>query len=255
MSDELAIECREVGKIYKLDLWFQGGLKNALLRHSWLGGNPADRRVVQALVDVSFEVRRGENFAIIGSNGSGKSTTLGLMAGVLRPSRGQVIVRGRVSPLLELGAGFHPELSGWDNIVLNGILLGMTKRLVMSRMEQIIEFSGLRESIDNPLRTYSSGMVARLGFSVVVHLEPEILLIDEVLAVGDAQFAKKCLAEMDRFKNSPTTIVFVSHDLASVERLCERAAVLDHGKLRFVGPSAEAVRVYSDNLAGIQSGR
>lgn len=246
MSEDAVIEFNGVTMVYQLDAWFRSGLKNAIVGNGPFARRKKNRaRSVTALRDVTFSVRRGENFAIIGQNGSGKSTTLGLIAGVLRPTQGAVHVYGRVSPLLELGAGFHPELTGRDNIALNGILLGMTRRVVMSKAEEIIEFSGIREFIDNPLRTYSSGMIGRLGFSVVVHLEPEILLIDEVLAVGDAEFAQKCIAAIERFRNSDTTIVLVTHGMASVQSLCDRAAVLAHGRLRYVGPTDEAVRLYT----------
>jgi lipopolysaccharide transport system ATP-binding protein len=248
------IAFENVTMIYQLDAWFRAGIKNAILRGGPWGQGNGRPRAVTALHNVSFHIERGEKFAIIGQNGSGKSTTLGLIAGVLRPTVGKVTVRGRISPLLELGAGFNAELSGRDNIVLNGILLGMTRRVVMSKIEEIIEFSGIREYIDNPLRTYSSGMMARLGFSVVVHLDPEILLIDEVLAVGDAEFARKCTAMIDKFRNSETTIVLVTHDMASAQRLCQRAAVLQHGALRFVGPSADAVSAYTGNVGAPSAG-
>lgn len=245
MSSEPIIAFDDVTMVYRLGSWFQAGIKSAILKGGWLRGRRRSARSVTAIEGVSFSVNRGEKFAIIGQNGSGKSTALGMVAGVLRPTRGQVHVRGRVSPLLELGAGFHPELSGRDNIVLNGILLGMTRRKVLEKLDEIIEFSGLDEYIDNPLRTYSSGMMARLGFSVVIHLEPEILLIDEVLAVGDAAFATKCVAAIDRLRDSDTTIVLVTHDMPSVQRLCDRAALLRHGRLEFVGPTAEAVQNYA----------
>jgi len=245
LSEDPIIEFDDVTMIYRLGSWFQAGIKSAIVRGGWLRGKRRPARAVTALEGVSFRIHRGEKFAIIGQNGSGKSTTLGLVAGVLRPTRGRMTVRGRVSPLLELGAGFHPELSGRDNIVLNGILLGMTRRKVLSRLDEIIEFSGIAESIDNPLRTYSSGMMARLGFSVVIHLEPEILLIDEVLAVGDAEFAAKCVAAIDRLRDSDTTIVLVTHDMPSVQRLCDRAALLRQGRLVFVGPTEEAIQLYA----------
>lgn len=244
LSDETLIDFANVTKTYRPHSRVTAGLKNAVLHWARSQKDQAGSYTVTALKEVSFRVKRGESFGIIGKNGSGKSTTLALIAGVMRPSSGHVRVGARVSPLLELGAGFHPELTGRNNIVLNGVLLGMTKRVVMARMEEIVEFSGLGEFIDRPLRTYSSGMVARLGFSVVVHLEPELLLIDEVLAVGDAEFSQKCTIEIEKIKNSGTTVVLVSHDVASVQRLCDRAALLEQGHLSFVGPAAEAVALY-----------
>jgi lipopolysaccharide transport system ATP-binding protein len=204
-----------------------------------------NRKPFHALDGVSFEVRRGECLGIIGRNGSGKSTTLGLIAGVLRPTSGEIIVRGRTAPLLELGAGFHPELSGRENIILNGILLGMTRAQVMDRIEDIIEFSGVREFIHRPIRVYSSGMVARLGFSVAVHLDPEILLIDEVLAVGDEDFQKKCLAKMHEFHSHGVTMVFVSHDLDDIAKICDRVALLEKGHLVEIGETNRVIANYT----------
>ncbi len=184
-----------------------------------------------ALEDVSFEIERGETVGLIGPNGSGKSTTLALVAGVLRAEAGRIEVRGRVAPLLELGAGFHPELTGRENIVLNGILLGLTRSEVLAKMDDIIAFSELESFLDQPLRTYSSGMVARLGFSVAVHLDPEIFLIDEVLAVGDLHFRAKCRNKMSEFKRRQITIVLVSHSTEEITRQCDRVIWLDRGRI------------------------
>jgi lipopolysaccharide transport system ATP-binding protein len=193
---------------------------------------------------MSFEVARGETLGIIGRNGAGKSTLLGLIAGVLRPTRGRVTLRGRVSPLLELGGGFHPELTGRENIVLNGVLLGMTRKEVAQRSDEIIEFSELRDFIDQPIRTYSSGMLARLGFSVVAHLDPEIILLDEVLAVGDAVFQRKCIQKMLEFKKRGTTIVFVSHSAADVDLICDRVLWIENHTLKKSGPPAAILGEY-----------
>jgi lipopolysaccharide transport system ATP-binding protein len=202
-----------------------------------------------ALDGVSFEVPHGECFGIIGRNGSGKSTTLGLIAGVLRPSRGTVETQGKIAPLLELGAGFHAELSGRDNIVLNGILLGLTRARVMEHMDQIIAFSELERFIDQPLRTYSTGMIARLGFSVAVHLEPDILLVDEVLAVGDEAFQEKCLRKMAEFRSQGVTIIFVTHKLTDVEKICDRTMLLMGGRVQQIGNPQEVVREYRKRMA------
>ncbi|MEE9613837.1 MAG: ABC transporter ATP-binding protein [Thermodesulfobacteriota bacterium] len=200
----------------------------------------------EVLRDVSFEVRKGECLGIIGKNGSGKSTTLGLIAGVLRQSKGRIAVSGRVSPILELGGGFHPELTGEENIVLNGVLLGLRKKEVERRLDEIVGFSELGEFIDQPIRTYSSGMLARLGFSVVVHLDPEILLIDEVLAVGDTKFQKKCIDKMLAFKRDGITMVFVSHAMDDIEKICDRVVWIEDHSIKMEGKTREVVEGYTN---------
>ncbi len=198
----------------------------------------------EALRDVSFEVARGEAVGIIGRNGAGKSTLLGLIAGVLRPTRGRVIVNARVSPLLELGGGFHPDLTGKENILLNGVLLGMTKNEVKAKMQKIIEFSELGDFIEQPIRTYSSGMLARLGFSIVAHLDPELLLIDEVLAVGDKNFQKKCIDKIREFRRNGVTIILVSHSMPDVEKLCDKVVWIEDRSIKFMGKPAEVIERY-----------
>jgi lipopolysaccharide transport system ATP-binding protein len=197
-----------------------------------------------ALKGISFEVEKGQTFGIIGRNGAGKSTILGLMAGVMRPDRGVVMTDGKISSLLELGAGFHPDLSGIENIILNGILMGNTRQDMMRKMEMIIDFSELGDFIYQPLRTYSSGMHARLGFSVAVHVEPEILLIDEILSVGDMNFQEKCYEKMKEFEESGATIIIVSHDMDTVAKVCDRVAWIDGGKIMEVGEAREVVTKY-----------
>lgn len=199
-----------------------------------------------ALCDISFEVHEGENFGIIGNNGAGKSTTLGLIAGVLKPNHGRVTVRRRVSPLLALGAGFHPELTGRENVELNGVLLGLTRREIRLKMEEIIEFSELGDFVNRPVRVYSSGMMARLGFSVIAHLDPEILLIDEVLGVGDIRFQKKCLDKMMSFKDSGVTMVLVTHSVASVMNICDRAMWIEDHRIQMIGNPTEVVEAYCE---------
>jgi lipopolysaccharide transport system ATP-binding protein len=243
MPDAPAIRFVDVTKSYPVPPGPRPGLKRTLLHlpEALRAGQAAP---VTALDGVAFEVRRGECFGLIGRNGSGKSTALGLMAGVLRPTRGAVEVAGRVVPLLELGAGFHPELSGEENLVLNGVLLGRTRDEMRARRDAIVDFAGLGDVIGRPLRTFSSGMIARLGFSVVVHLDPEILIIDEVLAVGDEGFRAKCAKRMEAFRAAGVTLVFVSHDLPAVEALCDRAGLLEGGRLAAVGAPRDVVAEY-----------
>jgi lipopolysaccharide transport system ATP-binding protein len=198
----------------------------------------------EALQDISFEVYKGEQFGIIGHNGAGKSTTLQLIAGVLRPTSGRIIVRGRISPLLALGAGFHPDLTGRENVIFNGVLMGLTRREVMARLEEIIEFSELGDFIDRSIRSYSNGMLARLGFSVVAHLDPEILLIDEVLGVGDIRFRQKCIKKMMEFKNNKVTMVLVTHSVNSVMQICERAMWIEDHKVKMIGDSRKVAEHY-----------
>jgi len=197
-----------------------------------------------ALENISFEVKDKDVVGIIGKNGAGKSTTLGLIAGVLKPTSGRVEVNGRIAPLLELGAGFHPDLTGRENIILNGILLGMTKREILSKLDSIIEFSELGEFIDQPIRIYSSGMLSRLGFSVAVHVDPEILLIDEVLSVGDFKFQEKSKNKIYEFKERGKTIIFVSHDIGMVEELCDKVILIHEHKLLYQGDVKKGVEIY-----------
>ena len=232
-----------VCKKYSLALHRGGGIKNLILNlPSALRHMRADARTV--LSEFSLDVQRGESIAFLGRNGAGKSTLLALIAGVIRPTGGTLHVRGRVSPLLELGAGFHPELSGRENVMLNGVLLGLRRAEVAARMAQIVEFSELENSIDDPVRTYSTGMVARLGFSVAAHLDPEILLIDEVLAVGDARFQAKCVEKIREFRRRGVTIVLVSHELKHVGELCDRAVVVADTRAAFIGDVPAATAYY-----------
>jgi lipopolysaccharide transport system ATP-binding protein len=226
----IAVRFEHVSKSYPKYHQILRGFKASLL-HPSETIRAFKRERFLALDDVSFEVKEGESLGLIGPNGSGKSTTLALIAGVLKPQVGRIEVRGRVTPLLELGAGFHPELTGRENILLNGILLGLTRREVVARLQAIIAFSDLEPFLDQPIRTYSSGMLARLGFSVAAHLDPEILLIDEVLAVGDLRFQAKCREKINQFKHQKMTIILVSHSTEEIRRLCDRVIWLDGGKL------------------------
>lgn len=201
-----------------------------------------------ALRDVSFTMRRGETVALLGRNGSGKSTALKLIAGVMAPTEGRVWVGGRVSPLIELGAGFHPDLTGRENVHLNGSILGMTGREINEQFDEIVEFAELAEFIDTPVKRYSSGMYMRLAFAVAVHSNPEVLLVDEVLSVGDAFFQDKCLERMHEFQRRGVTIVVVSHSLDLMEAFCERAIWLEHGQVIAEGPAHEIATRYLETV-------
>lgn len=202
-----------------------------------------------ALRDVSFNVRRGQSVGLIGSNGSGKSTSLKIIAKIIEPTRGTVNINGRVTALLELGAGFHPELSGRDNVYLNGAMMGLSREDVKRRLDSIVHFAELEDFIDVPVKHYSSGMYVRLGFSVSVHLEPEILLVDEVLAVGDASFQHKCMARIADLRRKGVTIVLVTHDLGAVQNLCEEAIWFDKSEMRAAGKPTDVVMSYLHDVA------
>ncbi len=201
-----------------------------------------------ALHDVSFSVEQGETFGIIGHNGSGKSTLLKLIADVMAPSEGVVRVSGLVSPLIELGAGFHPDMTGRENIFLNASILGMPNREIGARFSDIVAFSELAEFIDTPVKRYSSGMYVRLGFAVAAHSDPDILLVDEVLAVGDAAFQQKCFGKIREFQRQGVTIVLVSHALSLVEQFCHRALLLDHGRVTAEGSPQDVVHRYRSTV-------
>ncbi|BDG07190.1 ABC transporter ATP-binding protein [Anaeromyxobacter paludicola] len=218
-------------------------LKEAILgRFRHLGA--ADE--LWAVKDVSFDVRPGESVGLIGHNGSGKSTLLKMAAGVLKPTRGTVRVDGRVSPMIELAAGFDPDLTGRDNVFLNGALMGYSRKEMARKFDRIVEFSELGELIDMPVKNYSSGMYARLGFAIAADVEPEILIIDEVLAVGDERFQAKCMERIRAIRASGCTIFYVSHGMDSVEELCGRVLVMHHGELVFDGPPVPAIARYRE---------
>ncbi len=197
-----------------------------------------------AVKDVTLDINEGETFGIIGGNGAGKSTTLKMLAGILVPDEGSVTLKGRVSALLELGAGFHPELNGRENIFLNGAILGMTKRTLRDRFDEIVEFSGLADAIDKPVKTYSSGMYARLGFAVAVNVDPDILLIDEVLAVGDESFQRRCAAKITELREGGRTVVIVSHALGTLRTMCDRVAWFENGSIVGIGTPADTIDGY-----------
>lgn len=204
---------------------------------------PGDKKFL-ALDDVSFRVDPGESVGIIGKNGAGKSTLLKILSRITPPSKGKIICRGRIASLLEVGTGFHPELSGRENIYMNGSILGMRKAEIVKHFDEIVNFSGVEKFIDTPLKRYSSGMQLRLAFSVAAHLEPEIMVIDEVLAVGDAEFQKKCLGKMNEVSKSGRTVIFVSHDMGAVQNLCNHSILLQNGKVANMGPSCDVIDYY-----------
>ncbi|HUF46705.1 MAG TPA: ABC transporter ATP-binding protein [Vicinamibacterales bacterium] len=240
----VAIALTNVSKIYRR----YGGRQFSTLKSALLSGsivrNLRPSETFPALTDVSFEVPKGATFGVIGRNGSGKSTALKLVAGITKPTTGRVEVQGRISALIELGAGFHPEISGRENVFINGIMLGLSKREIQKRFDEIVEFAELQEFIDAPVKTYSSGMYMRLGFSVAIHVDPDVLLVDEVLAVGDEGFTHKCLDKFGEFKRRGKTILLVTHSLGLVERFCDDAVWLDGGRKRAEGDPKRVVGAY-----------
>lgn len=254
------IEIRNISKQYRLGESAQmyGSLREALLeaarkpwkalRHSSNGhGNPTANEF-WALKDVTLDVEQGDTLAIIGQNGAGKSTLLKIISRVVDPSEGLIRLCGRMASLLEVGTGFHPELTGRENIYLNGAVLGMRKAEIDAKFDEIVSFAGIGEFLDTPVKRYSSGMYVRLAFAVAANLDPEILIVDEVLAVGDVAFQKKCLGKMSEVSRGGRTVLFVSHNLAAVEALCRRGVVLDRGRVVFSGAARDAVRYYLRNI-------
>ena len=262
-ANEFAITSENLGKVYRIGIvdksqdnfvgeifrFLKSPLKNyrkyrSLYRFDDLkeGTDPSD--IIWALRDVSFEVKKGEVVGIIGLNGAGKSTLLKILSGITDPTMGRALIHGRVSSLLEVGTGFHPELTGRENVYLNGTILGMRKKEIDLKYEEIVEFSGVGKFIDTPVKRYSSGMKVRLAFSVGAHLEPEILIVDEVLAVGDLAFQKKCMGKMEDIGGQGRTVLFVSHNMASIARLCPRAILLDQGRVLEDGPCDRVISKY-----------
>jgi len=232
------------------------GLRHAIedaIRHpgGWFKRQNGNQEVLWALKDVSFTVERGEVVGIIGPNGAGKSTLLKLLSRITEPTRGRIRLRGRVASLLEVGTGFHQELTGRENIFLNGTILGMSKREIKRKFDEIVAFADMEKFLDTPVKRYSSGMSVRLAFAVAAHLEPEILVVDEVLAVGDAAFQTKCMGKMKEVVEGGRTVLFVSHNMAAIEHLCPHAILLRGGRMIEAGPAAEVVRRY---IAGLSNG-
>lgn len=244
-----AIEVEHVSRLYQKYSSrhrFQT-FKSALVKGDLIKAIRADE-LVTALDDISFNVAKGQTLGLIGENGSGKSTMLKIVAGIAKPSSGRVATIGKVSALIELGAGFHPEISGRENVFINGIMLGLSKKEITAKFDEIVRFAELEDFIDAPVKTYSSGMYMRLGFSVAINVHPEILLIDEVLAVGDASFIPKCLDRIDDFRRRKKTILFVSHDLATVEKICDRVVWLKNGRIAASGEPKRIVDAYLQDV-------
>ena len=217
------------------------------IEHVWKEYRLGTRRGAQtfwALRDVSCEVPRGSSLGIVGRNGAGKSTLLKLLAGITAPTRGRITIDGRLAALIEVGSGFHPELTGRENVFLSGAILGMRRREIAAKLSSIVDFAGVETFLDTPVKWYSSGMYVRLGFSIAAHLEPDILLVDEVLAVGDAEFQAKCLRRVDELTARGVTVLLISHDLTAVERLCRQAIMLEKGEVAAAGDAAEVVSIY-----------
>lgn len=227
-------------------------LKSAILERSLVQGL-TEAESIRALDEISFTVERGQAVGVIGSNGSGKSTLLKIIAGILRPTAGTVEVDGRVAALIELGAGFHPEISGRENVYINGAVLGLSKRQIDERYESIVEFSGLADFIEEPVKNYSSGMYVRLGFAVAIHTDPDILMVDEVLAVGDEAFAHKCVRRIEELLARGKTLVLVTHSLALVEEVCDRALWLDRGRIRADGHPRRVIDAYRESVADAEA--
>lgn len=251
MEQETAIKVESLGKMYKIGekeryLTLRDNLINlAKLPYKLLTGKISLKKPqIWALKDVSFEVKKGEVIGVIGRNGAGKTTLLKILSRITEPTTGRVILNGRVASLLEVGTGFHPELTGRENIYLNGAILGMKKKEIDAKFKDIVEFSGIEKFLDTPVKRYSSGMYVRLAFAVAAHLEPEILLVDEVLAVGDVEFQKKCLGKMRDVASSGRTVLFVSHNMAAIKNLCSKCILLKDGQIDTIGETENIIKKY-----------
>ena len=261
MDFSLAIEAINLSKKYRLGTIGMSSLREDLSR--WWGrkkqnaatevntktaGIDQSRMINDsefwALHDLNFKIPKGEVVGLIGANGSGKSTLLKILSRITEPTQGEVKVRGKVASLLEVGTGFHPELTGRENVYINGAILGMNRREVEAKFEEIVDFAGISDFIDTPIKRYSSGMTVRLGFAVAAHLEPDILIVDEVLAVGDLRFQNRCIKQMQKIANSGKTVLFVSHQMTTVENLCKSAFLLSEGRIVFHGPTAKVISTY-----------
>ena len=270
MDSSLAIQATGLSKKYRLGTIGMTSLREDLGRWWNRGKNQDDLqndsspssinpsrmindREFWALNNLDFSIPKGEVVGLIGANGSGKSTLLKILSRITEPTTGKVQVRGKVASLLEVGTGFHPELTGRENVYVNGAILGMTRKEVNRKFDEIVDFSGVSDFIDTPIKRYSSGMSVRLGFAVAAHLDPDILIVDEVLAVGDAAFQKKCIGKMESISESGRTIIFVSHNMASIEALCTKAIYIDNGKFELMGNTSKVILKYlSSSRTSIQ---
>lgn len=239
-----AVEVEHLSKTFRLHHERNQSLKSAIMR-----GRISRYEEFLAVDDVSFEVKQGSTFGLIGSNGSGKSTLLKCLARIYSPNEGSIQYNGRMAALLEVGSGFHHELTGKENIYLNGSILGMSKKEIDKKYEEIVEFSGVERFIDQPVKNYSSGMYVRLGFSVAISVQPEILVVDEVLAVGDEEFQRKCLQKFKDFRAEGRTVILVTHSMDLVREMCDQVAWLEKGKLQVVGESGKVVKQYLNSLS------
>jgi ABC-type polysaccharide/polyol phosphate transport system ATPase subunit len=240
---DTAVSVDHVTKSFRLYHERNQSLKSAIMR-----GRTSVHEDFLALEDVTFEVPTGSTFGLIGSNGSGKSTLLKCLAKIYYPNKGSISHFGKIAAMLEVGSGFHQELSGRENIFLNGSILGMSKKEVSRKFDEIVAFSGVEHFIDQPVKNYSSGMYVRLGFSIAINVDPDILVVDEVLAVGDSEFQEKCFAKFRDFKAAGKTVILVSHDMSTVESMCDQTAWLSHGKLVKVGAAKSTIKAYLDSV-------
>ncbi len=247
-----AIEIEHLTKRYRRGIWAHSTMRSAIASsvRRLLQSGEVDSGWFEALSDVTLSIGEGESVALVGDNGAGKSTLLKVLSGITPPTAGRAVINGRVGSLLEVGSGFHPDLTGRDNIFLNGLLLGMSRRDVRARFDEIVDFSGVEAFIDTPVKRYSSGMYMRLAFAIAAHLDTEILFVDEVLAVGDVSFQQKCLDRMNQFSGSGRTIVFVSHNLTAVEALCGRSILIEKGRVAADGPTREVLNQYLRRQGG-----
>lgn len=243
-----AVIVDHVSKRFRLYRERNLSLKSAILR-----GRTSISDEFWAVRDVSFDVPEGETFGLIGKNGSGKSTLLKTLARIYHPDEGSITMRGRVASLLEVGSGFHPELSGRENVYLNGSILGLSRKEVAARFDEIVEFSGVEKFIDQPVKNYSSGMYVRLGFAVAINVRPDVLIVDEVLAVGDGEFKKRSKEKFRELTQEGRTVILVSHSLGQVRSMCHQVAWLENGRLRQLGPAAEVTRAYEETFTGDQA--
>lgn len=244
MSD-IAVHVDHVSKSFRMYHERNQTIKAAIMR-----GRTSVHEDFWALKDVTFDVPVGSTFGLIGSNGSGKSTLLKCLANIYWPNKGSITHNGKIAAMLEVGSGFHTELSGRENIFLNGSILGMSKKEITAKFDEIVDFSGVEQFIDQPVKNYSSGMYVRLGFAVAINVDPDILVVDEVLAVGDAEFQEKCFQKFADFKAAGKTVILVSHSMESIRSMCDQAAWLNKGDLKAVGASEPTIKAYLDSLAG-----